>query len=310
MVTWIMFFRLKRELVTARFNLDVRKIDSTPSLKGDPRSRFALVSQVCHRDVSMYLLAVKSLARFIHPKKVFVLDDTTLTAHDKDRLARHIDPLDIRPVTAVENSSCPKGKTWERLLLIADLATSDYLIQVDSDTLTLKEPKDVRKYIESNTSFTLPGDDGEDIVSAQDMSSRMKPHVRNGTEHVQLVAEANLDRVPYDKPLRYVRGCSAFAGFGEKSFSRKTVEQFSMAVASTIGQEKWDEWGSEQVTSCLVVANTPGAMVLPFSDYCYHRPELEMDNRTFIHFMGTYRFRLGRYSQLARRVIRELSAQG
>jgi hypothetical protein len=135
----------------------------------------------------------------------------------------------------------------------------------------------------------------------------MRPHVKDGTEHVQLVAEANMDRVVSDEPLRYVRGCSAFAGFGKSSFSRTTVERLSSRLASAIGPAKWNEWGSEQVTSCLVVANTPGGKVLPFSEYCYHRPELEMEGRTFIHFMGTYRFRLGRYSQLATRVIRELS---
>jgi hypothetical protein len=304
-----MLFRLRRELVTARFNLGVRGIRSTPPMACDPHSRLVLVTQLCHRDVSMYLLAIKSLTRFIRPKRVFILDDMSLTDRDKALLRHHVQSIAIVPITSVENTACPKGSCWERLLFISDLAPSDYIVQLDSDTLTLRSPRDVLTCLKSNTSFTLAGDPGEDIVSAQEMSRRMKPQVRNGTEHVQLVAEASLDRVPSEKPLRYVRGCAAFAGFGKDSFSRKTVEHLSTSVASTIGQAKWSEWGSEQVASCLVVANTPGAVVLPFSDYCYHRPELEMDDRTFIHFMGTYRFRLGRYSQLARRVIRELAAK-
>ncbi len=304
-----MLFRLRRDFRTARFNFQVRGISSTPPLTGDPGSRVVLVSQVCHRDLSMYLLAVKSLARFVRPKRMFALDDTTLTDADKACLRQHIRALEILPITEVANATCPKGKTWERLLLISDLVASDYVIQVDSDTLTLKEPKDVRTYIESNISFTLPGDQGEHIVAAQEMSRRMKPRVNDGTEHVQLVSEANLERVISDRPLQYVRGCSAFAGFGKNSFSRKTVERLSTSMAGVIGQAKWNEWGSEQVTSCLVVANTPGAKVLPFSEYCYHRPELAMEGRTFIHFMGTYRFRLGRYSQLAKRVIQELSSK-
>lgn len=304
-----MLFRLRRDLHTARFNFHVRGINSTPPVIGDPNSRLVLVTQLCHRDVSMYLLAVKSLARFVRPKKVCVLDDTTLTDHDRALLRRHIESLDIVPITAVENTACPKGSCWERLLFIADLVASDFVVQLDSDTLTFKNPKDVLMCLEGNISFTLAGDDGEEIVSAQEMSARMKPHARTGTEHVQVVSEANLDRVPSDKPLRYVRGCAAFAGFGKKSFSRKTVEHLSASMANTIGRVKWNEWGSEQVMSCLVVANIPGARVLPFSEYCYHRPELEMEGRTFIHFMGTYRFRLGRYSQLAKRVIRELSSE-
>lgn len=303
-----MLFRLKRHLVTARFNFEIRGIASTPPLTSDPGSRVLLVSQVCHRDVAMYVLAVKSLARFVRPKKVLALDDSTLSEADKARLRQHIRSIEILPIAAVENTCCPRGKTWERLLLISDLVPTSYVIQVDSDTLTLKEPNAVLAHIEKNISFTLPGDEGEQIVTAQEMSERMKPRLRDGTEHVQLVSEANLNRVASDKPLRYVRGCSAFAGFGKNSFSRKTVEHFSTSMASTIGQSKWNDWGSEQVTSCLVVANTPGARVLPFSEYCYHRPELDMEGRTFIHFMGTYRFRLGRYAQLAKRVIRELSS--
>ena len=66
------------------------------------------------------------------------------------------------------------------------------------------------------------------------------------------------------------------------------------------------EWGSERVTSCLVVANTPGGRTLPFNRYCYHRPDLSLRERAFVHFTGTYRFRRGRYRRLAQRVVREL----
>lgn len=305
-----MFYRLKRYLATSWFNLGIRRITDTPPVTGDPESRLVLVSQLCHRDVPMYLLAVKSLARFVQPKRVVVLDDTTLTESDKSQLRQHIGPLDILPFTAVENRACPRGKTWERLLLIADLVESDYVVQLDSDTLTLQLPEAVLQHLEKNTSFTLAGDDGEDIVPASETVARMRPRLRDRNEHVQLVSEANLDQVMSVKPLRYVRGSSAFAGFGRNSFSRKSVEDFSMSMAQAIGRPKWDEWGSEQVTSNLVVANTPDAAVLPFSEYCYHRPELALDRRRFIHFMGTYRFRNGRYRRLGRQVIREISQSG
>jgi hypothetical protein len=87
------------------------------------------------------------------------------------------------------------------------------------------------------------------------------------------------------------------------------VEKLSTVMGDTIGHAKWNEWGSEQVASNLVIANTTGAEVLPFRDYCYHRPELDIESRTFVHFMGTYRFRLGRYRRLGRRVVRELMAR-
>src|SRR2546422_639587 len=120
-----MLFRLKRHLATTRFNLEIRGVTSTPSVACDPDSRLVLVTQLCHRDVSMYLLAIKSLARFIRPKRVFVVDDMSLTDHDKSQLRRHVPSITIVPITSVENTVCPKGGCWERLLFISDLASSD-----------------------------------------------------------------------------------------------------------------------------------------------------------------------------------------
>jgi hypothetical protein len=51
-----------------------------------------------------------------------------------------------------------------------------------------------------------------------------------------------------------------------------------------MGAAKWNEWGTEQVT----------------------RPELDVESRTFVHLIGTYRFRRGRYRRRGRRVVREL----
>lgn len=305
-----MIFRLKRPLATARFNLKARGVRGTPPLAGDPASPVVLVSQVCHRDVSMYLLAVKSLARFVRPEKVFVLDDTSLTERDKATLRRHIRPLELLPITTVKNDSCPNGKTWERLLFIADIVPSHYVIQVDSDTLTLRRPKEVLAHIRDDTSFTLGEWQGQEIVSIQEASAQVKSQVKDGTGHVQLVSEANLDGLVCDKPLRYVRGSSGFAGFARNSFTREAVEHFSMNLSYLIGWEKWNEWGSEQVTSNFIVANTPKAAVLPFPEYCHHHPGLDVEPRAFVHFIGTYRFRDGRYARLARRVIRELAHNG
>ena len=301
-----MFFRLRRYLANAWFNAGIRGIRQTPPISCDSGSRLVLVSQLCHRDIDMYLLALKSLARFVAPRKVVVLDDSSLTASDKDVLRRHVQPVEIRSIHSVENGPCPKGKCWERLLLISESVGSDYVVQLDSDTLTLRPPRDVLRHLADNRSFTLAGDDGECIVQGPEMAARMQPRLKGHHDHVQMVAEASLDRVRDSGLDRYVRGSAGFAGFAKESFSRKRVEELSTVMGNTIGQSKWNEWGSEQVASNLVVANTPGAQVLPFRDYCYHRPELEMESRTFVHFMGTYRFRQGRYRRLGRQVVREL----
>ena len=161
--------------------------------------------------------------------------------------------------------------------------------------------------LRDNASFTILGDDGEAMVSAGEIAARMRPKVAAGQTHVQVIAEACMDAVTGIPNLRYVGGCSAFAGCARGSVGRDPVERFAKAMETAVGAKKWNEWGSEQVTSCLVVANTPGGRTLPFARYCYHRPELNLQARAFVHFMGTYRFRLGRYRRLGQRVVRELT---
>ncbi len=301
-----MMYRFRREVAMSWFGMNVRGIFQTAPLRCDPNAGALFVSQVCHRDIAMYLLAVKSLARHVRPKMVFVLDDTSLSQRDKEILRQHIQPIEILPVTSVANGSCPKGGCWERLLFISDKVPAAYVVQVDSDTLTLGAPQAVQKHIDANLSFTLGEWRGQKIVSAGEAARSVKAHLANGGAHVQMVSEANLDRLEFAAPAQYVRGSAGFAGFARASLSRDAVEHFSRSMAQLIGNNKWSEWGSEQVTSNFVVANTDGAEILPFPEYCFHSPEIDVEPATFVHFIGSYRFHGGRYARLARRVIGQL----
>ncbi len=301
-----MMYRFRREVAMTWFGMNVRGIFQTAPLSCDPSAVALFVSQVCHRDIAMYLLAVKSLARHVRPKMVFVLDDTSLTQRDKEILRRHIQPIEILPVTSVANSNCPKGGCWERLLFISDKVPTAYVVQVDSDTLTLGTPQAVQQHIDANRSFTLGEWRGQKIVSAREAARSVKDHVTNGSAHVQMVSEAHLDRLEFYQEAKYIRGSAGFAGFARASLCRDAVECFSGSMAQLIGENKWSEWGSEQVTSNFVVANTYGAEVLPFPEYCFHSPEFDVEPATFVHFIGSYRFHGGRYARLARRVIAQL----
>ena len=58
---------------------------------------------------------------------------------------------------------------------------------------------------------------------------------------------------------------------------------------------KWSAWGTEQVTSNLVVASSPGARVLPHPRYC--APHRRSDDTAFLHFIGYVRHASGLYAQ-------------
>src|SRR4051812_24718881 len=72
------------------------------------------LSQMCHRDVAPYLLAIKSLYRAIGQGRVMIINDGSLTSDDISILQRHIPGLEIIDITTIDTRSCPRGGTWER----------------------------------------------------------------------------------------------------------------------------------------------------------------------------------------------------
>lgn len=301
-----MLYRYKRKVETAWFRFNTRDVFKTAPLMCDSEGKAVIVSQVCHRDLVMYLVALKSFGQYVRPRKVVVLDDTSLTQSDKEILQHHIQPIEIVSITDVINQNCPQGGTWERLLLISDCVPSSFVVQVDSDTLTVRAPSIIQVHIDGNVSFTLGEWRGQEIVCAREAANLVNHLVKDGNEHVQMVSESNLHRLAYDREPRYIRGCSGFAGFAKGSFSRSAVERFSQGMANLIGKKKWSEWGSEQVTSNFIVANSEKAQVLPFPEYCFHSPGTDVESATFVHFIGSHRFHGGRYARLARQVISQL----
>jgi hypothetical protein len=296
-----MFYRLKDQVRRIRFAGECKGVLQSAPVALDASSHLALLSQLQHKDVLMFLLALKSFARQIAPRAVYVVNDGSLSADDRRLLKDHVPGLAILELPAFRSPSCPSGGTWERLLAIASLVDDHYVIQLDSDTLTLGPIDDVRKCIGNETAFALGTWDNQKMETMRERSETARKLEPERSKHVQVVAEANFDKLTDFGSLRYVRGCSGFAGFARKSFTRDFVEGISVEMQAAIG-EKWREWGSEQVMSNIVVANVPNAVVLPHPKYadCHKmRPGVTQ----FIHFIGSCRFDGGTYARLGAEVI-------
>lgn len=104
----------------------------------------------------------------------------------------------------------------------------------------------------------------KDIKLMKDVCEKMRTFKG---DHVQNLAEQQFCKLRNYKKLRYLRGCSGFAGFSKGSFSRSNVEEFSEEMEGVLGKI-WLNWGSEQVTSNFIIANSPNACVLPYPKYC------------------------------------------
>jgi hypothetical protein len=264
-----------------------------------------------------YMIAIKSLHHHLQRGRVVVMDDGTLTDADRVLLRHHLDSPQILSLKDVDVGPCPRGGTWERLLTILDMAADDYVIQLDSDTVTLGPVPHVLEAIDANRSFTLLGAETpvQEILPVDIFTRRFfpggEPAAEDFTGHIQGATESVLARMAVpglDRP-RYVRGCSGFTGFARGS-DRRLAMAFSQAASAVLGVKRWHEWGTEQVTSSFVIANSDNAMVLPpalYEDYWGTAPAADA---RFLHFIGTYRWHAWEYQQHCLSAIRDLKDGG
>lgn len=302
--------RIVRKGREGLFLRGVRIVLDTPPIV--PRDDgLVLFSMIGTRVVLPYLVAVKSLHARLGRGRVQILDDGTLTAADKAVLAEHLGGPEILCIDDVDTGDCPRGGTWERLLTLLDLRRDHYVIQLDSDTVTLGPVPEVLAAIEAGRSFTLRGDADSELLHPAEIAARTPPgrHRDNPGTHVQGAIESVMGELAIAGragPLRYVRGCSGFAGFAPGGEGRVLAQQFSREAARLVGARRWTDWGSEQVTSNFVIANEPDPLLLPYERYLnFWNAPLPADAR-FAHFIGTYRYHRGAYMAATQRAVAAL----
>jgi hypothetical protein len=284
-----------------RYDRSCRRVVNLPALS-QHEAPLSIVSMVSHRDLIMYLVAIRSFYTRIGEGSIIIIDDGSLTREDVELLHRCLGRPQIVAVDEVGTCPCPRGGTWERLLYILDLSAQHYVIQLDSDTLTLDAVDEVIDAYRSNRAFTLSTRMGSTIVSLHQASSNARQFKG---QHVQVIAEQSFQKIDNSPGLRYVRGCSAFAGFAKGAFTRAQAECFSLVMMNEIGS-KWKEWGSEQVTSNIAIASSPNPLLLPYPRYATYHPGLATESSIFLHFIGTHRFRSNVYRSQSSHVVARL----
>lgn len=255
-----------------------------------------------------YLVAAKSFQSQLGRGRFAILDDGTLTDADKAVLSHHLGNPPITPIASVDTGPCPRGGTWERLLTILDLRQHDYVIQLDSDIVALGPVPEVAAAIDAGQSFTLRGEASAEIRPLSAIAEWASQHRDAGRQHVQSSIEQAMGQVTISgRPgLKYVRGCSGFAGFAPGGNGRGLAEAFSQEAQRLLGAAHWAEWGSEQVTSNFVIANEPDALLLPYDRYLNFWNAPVSEAAGLVHFIGTYRYHRGAYLAAARRAIAAL----
>lgn len=264
---------------------------------------------VQHKDIAAYLVAIKSFSFFLHPEKVVIICDPSITPEDETLLYQHIPHATLHKAEVFIHPQLPGGGAcWERLHALTTYAAKNYVVQLDADTVTLGPLPEVEAAIAHRHGFVLngylPGDDDDEpaigIVSIEETSQYAH---RWSQQHVQALAEQQLNRARLSQH-RYVRGCAGFSGFPPDPTLRDQLVEFSQKMQQRLGL-RWSEWGTEQVASNYLVANAIGTYLLPQPKYS--APGGSLEDHSFVHFIGACRFVNGDYEKAVRQAIRVIS---
>lgn len=296
-----MFYNTRYQLKNTWFKYKCRDIFKTPPIRAG-KSGLAIQTLTSHRDLTMALISIKSLYHHLNQGEIYVLDDGTLTKKDKSILNHHLNPVQIVNIADIDTGRCPRGGTWERLVFSSELAQEKYVFQVDSDTITRRPIPEIVSCIENNISFA-PCDSAETGIKKMAVFYRNSRNINS--DHINLLAEKKFGRLGNYSDTNYVRACSGYTGFARQSFGKGDIEEFSTEMEGILGQ-KWHDWGSEQICSNYIIANSKESLILPFSKYTLFNPERNADKAAYIHFYGTFRFSGGKYIQYANEIINQL----
>ena len=297
--------RVIRKVRERQFAAVARGVLDTPPVRARDDG-VILFSMIGTRVVAPYLIAAKSFHARLARGRFVILDDGTLTGADRAVLAHHLDQPEILAISAVDRGDCPRGGCWERLLTLLALRRDAYVIQLDSDTVTVGPVDEVRAAIDAGRNFTLKGDATSRWLPASAFAADLA--AMPPTAHVQGMIEAVLHRIDagLPRPVHYVRGCAGFAGFAPGGLGRDVADAFSREATALLGAAKWAQWGSEQVMSNVIVANEPDPLLLPYERYMNYWAEPALGPVSLVHFLGTCRYERGCYPRLARQAITAL----
>lgn len=285
-----------------KFLREVKNILGTPRIE---RGNWPMIvlSMVHQRDVLPYLLAIKSFCRQLSPSRIVVVADPTIGDSERALIQEHVPFVEFRRAEEFRKTGIPQGGCWERLCAISEYVATDYVIQLDADTVAISALPEVSRAIERGIAFTLATDDAfTKRLTCCEISDWAEPRL-TGTDHVQLEGEALLGRLPGASELSYFRGCAGFAGYPCASFDFNRLAHFSMQMEGIMGS-RWREWGTEQLTSNFLVANVKNSILLPHNKYC--APHRVTRETAFLHFIGYVRFTSGLYASTAHEQVQAL----
>jgi hypothetical protein len=305
-----MLYHFRTSLAYRYLEFKTRGLDATPQLASAPHAQCEAHTMLGARDVTMYVLAIKSLLSYVSDLAVVVHSDGTLSEHDRRRVGRHIagvrfvlpEQADAHAATSLRESPFllewrGNDAAYRRLVDVELWRGAAKVIVLDSDVLTNRSPDEVAGWVRSgNKPFLLGQPSGQPLVSPPDRS-----------EHVQAQFLRKVPEISarLQKPSSFLQGATAgFCGYFNE-ISLTSIER-GLQTALDLGLPM-HQWGGDQ---CLVIylLSIGGAERLPVDRYINFEPSIRAsaEQAAMIHFYGTHRFHGLVYPRLAAACVRRL----
>ncbi len=294
-----MLYKWRRKLKTWNFDRQIRAVMDTPPLRMVDAD-WSIVSMIMNRDVPMYILSIKAFYAHVGAGRIIGIIDRDMPRSLRDTLRRHVEGIELVILEDIDTGACQRGGTWERLVFLLDRSVQQYVVQVDADVLAVGPDLDeVKDCITRNVAFTI-------AAGGQFLTMRESARIAQtdpADPYVGIAIEQRYDQYPDCDRLRYIRGSSGLAGFARGGFTRAQIEEFHQIMQRLL-PDRWHEWGSEQCGSNFAVANSPGAVALPYPAYGSFTPDMEgRDRCKCFHFIGSYRYLDGYFASRGQELI-------
>jgi hypothetical protein len=255
-------------------------------------------------DVQMYILAVKALYRRLGRGRIATIVLADFPERNRELIRRHLGPVEFHHLEDLPTGRCQRGGTWERLVFCVNRSANEFVIQIDCDVLCIGSVEEVIQRVDQNRAFVLA-----EGIPIQPLPAWVEKGVARKSRNIVTAFEIRGSELPDADRWLYVRGSSGFTGFAKGAATMDLVENFHDAAARIHGN-RWTEWGTEQIASNFVIANSPNSEPLPYPKYATFEPAYATFQKkgitpdiSLLHFIGAYRFDDGVYPLLANREI-------
>ncbi len=286
------------------FNNSIKGIFQTPPVTYRICSSVTIVSMVSNDTLAMYLVAIKSFMKFFGYGTIEVINDGTLSESQLNVLKRHVPNIVITLAKNIDTHDCPCYISWKRLFRIQELSTSSYVIQLDTDTISLGPLCEVNERVKSNRGFLIGSERWGipvDVQYLHDITSQWD------SKHVQARSEQIFHKISFfEDGTKYIRACAGFAGYPQNFASVATIKSLSQEIEAHIGED-WKKWGSEQTATLCLISKTKTASILPwpyYQNFKFPKCNEHLESMNFIHFIGTNRYDGNVYNNFIKNFIK------